>query len=130
VIETRPGEDGVVASAFALTEIGDVVRLDAGGGEGSPFTAGEKAYAEAKTDPQRRLAARLAAKRAAAAVLGDDLALREIEVVRGRYGPPRLRLSGMALERMTALGARAALVSLTHERRHAAAVVVFLPEEP
>jgi phosphopantetheinyl transferase (holo-ACP synthase) len=31
---------------------------------------------------------------------------------------------------MTALGARAALVSLTHERRHAAAVVVFLPEEP
>jgi phosphopantetheinyl transferase (holo-ACP synthase) len=58
------------------------------------------------------------------------VALHEIEVVRGRYGPPRLRVSGVARERMEALGAKAALVSLTHERRHAAAAVVFLAEEP
>jgi holo-[acyl-carrier protein] synthase len=127
MIETRPGEDGVVASAFALVGIGDVDRL-AGGLD--VFTPGEEAYARSKTDPERRLAARLAAKRAAAGVLGDDVPLREIEVVRGRYGPPRLRVWGMARERMTRLGAAAALVSLTHERRHAAAVVVFLPGEP
>ena len=130
MIEIRPAEDGVVASAFALVEIGEVACLGTGGGERSPFTAGERGYAEATTDPERRLAARLAAKRAAAGVLGDDVALQEIEVVRGRYGPPSLRVSGVARERMTDLGAKAALVSLTHERRHAAAVVVFLPEEP
>jgi holo-[acyl-carrier protein] synthase len=126
VIETRPGEEGVVASAFALIEIGDVDRLAAAGG-GPVFTPGEEAYARSKVDPERRLAARLAAKRAAAQVLGNDVALREIEVVRGRYGPPRLLVSGVARERMVALGAAAALVSLTHERHHAAAVVVFLP---
>jgi holo-[acyl-carrier protein] synthase len=126
VIETRPGEDGVVASAFALIEIAEVDRLAAAGGP-SVFTSGEESYARSKSDPERRLAARLAAKRAAAGVLGDGVTLQEIEVVRGRYGPPGLRLSGVARERMVKLGGKTALVSLTHERRHAAAVVVFLP---
>lgn len=128
VIETRPGEDGVVASAFALVEIDEVARLRAGAERGA-FTAGEEAYAAGKSDPQRRLAARLAAKQAAREMLGATAALHEIEVVRGRYGPPRLRLSGEARARMRELGAGAALVSLTHERRHAAAVVLLLPEE-
>jgi phosphopantetheinyl transferase (holo-ACP synthase) len=57
------------------------------------------------------------------------VALAEIEVARGRYGPPSLRLSGRARERLKELGAGGALVSLTHERRHAAAVVLLLPEE-
>ena len=128
VIETRPGEDGVVASAFALVEIDEVAPARAGKGP-SPFTAGEEAYAAAKSDPERRLAARFAAKRAARALLGPEAGLHEIEVVRGRYGPPRLRLTGEALTRLKALGAGEALVSLTHERRHAAAVVVLLLQE-
>ena len=49
-------------------------------------------------------------------------------MARGRYGPPRLRFSGDARERLRALGAAEALVSLTHERLHAAAVVVLLEE--
>ena len=48
--------------------------------------------------------------------------------MRGDYGPPRLRLSGGARERLTALGASGALVSLTHERRHAAALVLLVRE--
>ncbi len=129
MIETRPGENGVVASAFALVEIDEVARLRRAGGPAA-FSAGEKAYAEARRDPDRRLAARLAAKRAACRLLGGDTEPGDVEVVRGRYGPPALRLSERAAERMRALGARATLVSLTHERRHAAAVVLLLREEP
>ena len=126
-METRPGEDGVLASAFALVEIDAVGRL---GDKDVVFTAEEEAYARARRDPERRLAARLAAKQAARRLLGDEVALGEIEVARGRYGPPILRLSGRARERLTELGGTAALVSLTHERRHAAAVVVLLRTEP
>jgi len=127
VIETRAGENGVVASAFALVEIAEVERLRAAGGPPA-FTAEEEAYAGARRDPERRLAARLAAKRAACRLLGDDALLGEVEVVRGRYGPPALRLSERARARMSALGAAQALVSLTHERRHAAAVVLLVRE--
>ena len=94
----------------------------------SPFTPEEEASARDKSDPERRLAARYAAKCAARALLGPRAGLHEIEVVRGRYGPPRLRLSGGARERLEALGAGEALVSLTHERAHAAAVVLLLAE--
>ncbi len=128
MIETRPGENGVVVSAFALVEIDEVARLRRAGGPAA-FSAGDEAYAEARRDPDRRLAARLAAKRAACRLLGGDTEPGDVEVVRGRYGPPALRLSERAAERMRALGARATLVSLTHERRHAAAVVLLLREE-
>jgi len=116
-----------VASAFALVEIDEVEEVRAGE---NVFTAGEEAYARAKRDPERRLAARLAAKRAARQLLGDGVGLGEIEVARGRYGPPFLRLSGVAEKRMAELGASTALVSLTHERLHAAAAVVLLRTEP
>ncbi len=128
MIETRPEENGVVAGAFALVEIDEVERLRAAGGPPA-FTAEEEAYAGAHRDPERRLAARLAAKQAACRLLGDGTPLGEVEVVRGRYGPPVLRLSERARARMSALGAHNALVSLTHERRHAAAVVLFVREE-
>ena len=127
MIETRPGEDAVVASAFALVEIDAVKQVRA---DEKVFTAGEEAYARAKRDPERRLAARLAAKQAAQRLLGGGAGLGEIEVARGRYGPPVLRLSGVAKERMADLGASATLVSLTHERLHAAAVVMLLRTEP
>lgn len=128
MIQTRPGEDGVVASAFALVEIDEVDGLRGGDGPGV-FSAGEEAYARDKSDPDRRLAARLAAKRAACQLLGEDIALADVEVVRGRYGPPALELSGAARRRLEELGARDTLVSLTHERRHAAAVVLLLRDE-
>ena len=83
----------------------------------------------ARSDPERRLAARLAAKRAACRLLGEGIALSDVEVVRGRYGPPDLSLSKKARVRLLQLGARDSLVSLTHERRHAAAVVLLLRDE-
>jgi len=122
-------EDGVVASAVELVPVDEVEALLAAGGS-SAFSEGELAFARARVDPARRLAARLAAKRAARRVLGAGALEREIEVVRADYGPPRLRLVGRALERLTALGASHALVSLTHERRHAAALVLLLRDGP
>jgi holo-[acyl-carrier protein] synthase len=120
-----PGE-GVVAAAIELTEVAEGMRLLAAGH--GPFSAAEWAYARTKRDPERRLAARLAAKRAAAGLLGGvDLA--EIEVLPARGGPPTLRLSTRAAERLRALGARRALVSLTHGVAHAAASVLLLSDD-
>lgn len=118
----------VLASALELLEISEVAHLEAEAD--SVFTQAELSYAHSKSDPERRLAARLAAKRAAARLLGQDLPLLEIEVLRGRGGPPRLRLSGRASHRLLQRGASQALVSLTHTRHHAAALVVLLRGGP
>ena len=115
---------GVVDEAIALLEIAEV--------EGvlrenpSLFTPGERAYAESKPDPWRRLAARLAAKRAAAGLLGVPPS--SIEIVRGRGGPPRLVLAPDALQALRTRGATTTRVSLTHGETHAAAVVLLLRE--
>ena len=46
----------------------------------------------------------------------------------GRYGPPALHLSPRAAQQLRERGATRALVSLTHERLHAAACVLLLRE--
>ena len=117
------GNDGVVASGVELVAVEEAERLLAVEGV---FSAEELRYARERVDPARRLAARLAAKRAARRLLGDGASEHEIEVVRGEHGPPVLRLSGGAGERLRAIGADRALVSLTHERRHAAALVLLV----
>jgi len=119
----RVDPDGVVSSAIALVDVVEAERLLA---EGPPlFSPAELAYARARSDPARRLAARLAAKRAACRALGAGIAETDVEVVRAEYGPPALRLARVARARLGRLGASRALVSLTHERRHAAALVVL-----
>lgn len=122
----------MVASALVLVEVAEVEGLLGGkdlDGDIPPFSPGEIAYARSKSDPARRLAARLAAKRAAAQALGEGIEPGDTEVQRGRYGPPRLRLSARAEKRLRALGAARALVSLTHERAHAAASVLLVRED-
>jgi phosphopantetheinyl transferase (holo-ACP synthase) len=116
--------DGIVGEAFELVEIAEVTPL-LHDDETGPFTAGELGFARATSDPERRLAARLAAKRAACRLLGGETTLRDVEVVRGR-GAPSLRLSPRAEDRLAILGAKRTLVSLTHERRHAAALVLLV----
>jgi holo-[acyl-carrier protein] synthase len=118
-------DHGVVASALEVVEIAEAARLLERGDAG-PWSAAERAYALAKRDPVRRLAARLAAKRAAARLLGADVAPSDIEVLRARFGPPRLVLSERAARRLAALGAARALVSLTHGLEQAAASVLLL----
>ncbi len=127
VDRTTSDQDGVRASTVALVRIEEVDRLLEAEGP-SPFTPAELAYARARVDPSRRLAARLAAKWAAVGLLGAGVDAAEIEVVRAETGPPSLRLSPRARKRLADLGARRTLVSLTHERHHAAALVLLLED--
>jgi holo-[acyl-carrier protein] synthase len=124
-----PGEaeDGVIASSVCVVEVQEAEALLAAGAD-AVFSEGELAFARARADPARRLAARLAAKRATVRLLGTGVLERQVEVVRGDYGPPRLRFEAPARDRLRALGAAQALVSLTHERGHAAALVLLLRE--
>ena len=115
----------MVAEAVEVLPIAEVSALLAGGARG-PFSEAELDYARDKSDPERRLAARLAAKRAAVRLLGGEVAETDVEVVRAPGSPPRLRLSARAEERLRARGATAALVSLTHGREHAAAAVLLV----
>jgi holo-[acyl-carrier protein] synthase len=117
--------DGVVAEAIVVVEIAEAAVPGERATPG-PFTDGELAYARSKSDPERRLAARLAAKRAARQLLGPDMREDEVEVVRDRGCPPTLRFSPAAQARLRALGASRALVSLTHGREHAAALVLLV----
>ena len=131
--ETSPEDDaaqreGVVASAVEVVGIDEVEELLARGAA-AVWSESELGFARARVDPERRLAARLCAKRAAVRALGGDITLQDVEVLRGAYGPPRLRLSARAEARLAALGAVRALVSLTHERRHAAALVLLVRDQ-
>ena len=94
----------------------------------SVFSAGELAYARARVGSRRGASPRGSPPSGRRSGCSGPGALeREVEVVRGRLRPAaapavgRGRASGSP-----ALGATRALVSLTHERRHAAALVLLL----
>ncbi len=88
------------------------------------FTQGERDFAASRARPARHLAARFCAKEAVAKALELEVwSPRDVEVVGGGDGPPRVRLSGAAARRATKLGVEVQ-VSLTHDRREAAAVAL------
>lgn len=88
--------------------------------------------AERAAMPERHpvpfLAARFAAKEAASKALGTGFAqgvtMPSIEVVTAPGGKPEIVFHGAALERLREIGGTHVLVSLTHGRDTAAAVVV------
>jgi len=95
------------------------------------LTPGEREYCLSKAHPAQNVAARIAAKEAAFKALAlDQEALRigwtELEVVRDPDGRPQLVLHGRAEQAAKRLGVSRSAVSLTHEREHAAAMVVLL----
>ena len=93
------------------------------------YTTGEKAYCLRKRNAAESLAARFAAKEAAAKALGTGISRgvtwREIEVVREASGRPSLRFCGRALEIAEGLRVRNATLSLTHTADLAMASVVL-----
>ena len=118
-------DDDVISETIEVLPIADVAPILADGGMG-PFSEAEMAYARDKSDPERRLAARLAAKRAAVRLLGAGITESDVEVVRVPGSAPRLRLSERAQTALREAGAASALVSLTHGREHAAAAVLLV----
>ncbi|GAC1652189.1 MAG: holo-[acyl-carrier-protein] synthase [Acidobacteriaceae bacterium] len=93
------------------------------------YTAGEIAYCLRKKTSAESLAARFAAKEAAAKALGTGISRGvswlELEVVREPGCAPELRLWGRARERAERLGVTRSALSLTHSRGLALAVVVL-----
>ncbi len=93
------------------------------------FTNEELDYCLAKADPAPSLAARWAAKEAAAKALGvglgGELQFRDVSVLRDSRGRPELQLSERAQERF---GRARFLVSLSHHETTAVAVVAYLGE--
>ena len=94
------------------------------------FTESEAQYALSHVEPAMHLAARVAAKEAAyKALSGNHLARavgwREIEVCLRDDGAPYLVLHGRARERSIELAVTRTMVSLTHSKASAVAVVVL-----
>jgi holo-[acyl-carrier protein] synthase len=93
------------------------------------FTDEEIAYCLGHRDPAPSLAARFAAKEAGMKALGTGRAAGVLwkDVGVGRQGgPPQLQFTGGARRRFEALGARRALLTLTHARDLAIAHVILL----
>lgn len=93
------------------------------------FTGQERADCLVRRDPAPGLAARWAAKEAAAKALGTGLGgpvgWREVEVVRTPTGQPELHLTGGAAAYVAGRWGEVRLhLSLTHERGMAAAMVI------
>lgn len=83
-----------------------------------------------KKNPQS-LAARFAAKEAAAKALGADyiFSLKEIEIINEPSGKPKINLYGNALKRAEQLSINNIEVSLTHIKDIAIAVVILEKKE-
>jgi holo-[acyl-carrier protein] synthase len=93
------------------------------------FTPAEIAYCEPLARRYESYAARFAAKEACLKALGtgqrDGISWHDMEVVRDGLGRPELRLSGQAREAATRRGVSTVLLSLSHTRDHATAVVIL-----
>ena len=93
------------------------------------FTEEERRVCRGASAPVLSFAARFAAKEAALKALGTGwsrgIKWTDVEVLGGEREPPRLFLTGKALEVMQTLGATRAHVSLSHEKTMAGAVVVL-----
>ena len=89
------------------------------------YTQAERALCGARADAASAYAARFAAKEALVKALGapPGITWQDMEVVR-EGGPPRFRLSGVALAELEKRGAEAFL-ALTHDAGVAAATVIL-----
>lgn len=98
------------------------------------YTDGEIAYCEAKAARAAvaSYAARFAAKEAGMKAIGtgksNGVLWRDIEVVRGRGGPPQLAFHGAARRHFDRLGATKGLVTITHTAELAIVQVMLVAE--
>jgi holo-[acyl-carrier protein] synthase len=97
------------------------------------YTEGEIAYCEARQrGAAASYAARFAAKEAGMKAIGTGKSAgvlwRDIEVVRGRGGPPQLEFHGAARRHFERLGATKALITITHTAQLAIAHVMLIAE--
>ena len=98
------------------------------------YTPGEIAYCDRKVKhaAAASYAARFAAKEAGMKAIGtgksQGVLWRDVEVVRGRFGPPQLAFHGAAKRHFERLGATGALITITHTNDLAIAHVMLIAE--
>lgn len=90
------------------------------------FTEGERAFARARANGARHLAARFAAKEAILKALKvpPGLSWQDMEITGGGKQAPEIVLSGRAKEAADEMGVARLHLTLTHTRDTAAAVVI------
>jgi len=93
------------------------------------FSANEIAYCEGKTHKYEHYAARFAAKEAFFKALGtgwlNGTAFNEVEIINNEQGKPEMRLLGLTINTISALGNFNIMVSLSHIKMTATAVVII-----
>jgi holo-[acyl-carrier protein] synthase len=93
------------------------------------FSANEIAYCEKKTHKYEHYAARFAAKEAFFKALGtgwpEDTAFNEVEIITNKQGKPEIVLLGLTHTTISALANFNIMVSLTHIKSTASAVVIL-----
>jgi holo-[acyl-carrier protein] synthase len=96
------------------------------------YTDAERAYCESKPNRMERFAGRFAAKEAAMKAIGTGwhrgVAWRDFEVTRAISGQPIIVFHGVARKIADELGAKRALVSITHIKSMAMAEVLLESE--
>ena len=114
-----------------MVEIGRVQKLieqDAGFAE-RMFSEKEIAYCESKFSRAQHYAARFTAKEAFFKALGtgfrDGMGWQDVEVENDALGKPQLRLAAVALAQFKKRKLKRALLSLSHTREMAVALVVI-----
>ena len=93
------------------------------------FSEKEIAYCESKKKKFEHYAARFAAKEAFFKALGtgwlEDTRFNEVEVTNNNEGKPGIILSGLTLNTINTMGIKTILVSLSHIKKTASAVVII-----
>lgn len=122
----------ILGTGIDLTEIGRIRGAHARYGErflARIYTPAELAYCLRKRNAAESLAARFAAKEAAAKALGTGISRGvswlEIEVIREKSGRPTLAFHGRAQQFAARLGVLHASLSLTHTSTLAMASVIL-----
>jgi holo-[acyl-carrier protein] synthase len=93
------------------------------------FSTAEIAYCESKKNKFEHYAARFAAKEAFFKALGtgwvENTLFNEVEVINNLDGKPEIQLSGLTQNTINAMGITKILVSLSHIKETASAVVIL-----
>jgi holo-[acyl-carrier protein] synthase len=93
------------------------------------FSKAEIAYCESKTNKFEHYAARFAAKEAFFKALGtgwtENTLFNEVEIINNKDGKPEVALSGSTSETVNTMGVEKILVSLSHLKTIASAVVII-----
>jgi len=93
------------------------------------FSATEIAYCESKKNKFEHYAARFAAKEAFFKALGtgwiENTLFNEVEIINNIDGKPEIHLSGLTQNTINAMGINRILVSLSHIKTMASAIVIL-----